>query len=115
MHHQRRHAQAVEQLDPARLGENRQQLPLHALGIEGPVVSHLGLMQQQRAIILDRRAAQRREQVGLLLQRGLAAAGLGRASSATSASLGAGRPWAPELVITRVRLSTRCGARSARC
>ena len=38
-----------------------------------------------------------------------------RASNSSNACLGAGKPWALELLINSVKLSTRCGARSARC
>ena len=37
------------------------------------------------------------------------------AYNVSKAGLGAGRPWALELVINNVRLCTRCGARSATC
>ncbi|KPX78779.1 hypothetical protein ALP66_05728 [Pseudomonas amygdali pv. photiniae] len=67
MHDQHRQAQTVQQLHPARLGQNRHDLTLDALGIEGPVVGHRSLMQQLLAIILDLRAAQRCKQIGLLL------------------------------------------------
>ncbi|MCY1405958.1 hypothetical protein D9M71_212110 [compost metagenome] len=45
MHHQRRQAQAVEQLDPARLGENGHDLALDPFRVEGPVVGLRGLLQ----------------------------------------------------------------------
>ncbi|MNG18988.1 hypothetical protein D3C84_1031020 [compost metagenome] len=38
-----------------------------------------------------------------------------RESNCTSAALGAGKPSAPEVVMIRVRLSTRCGAMAAIC
>jgi len=71
MHHQRRHLQPVEQIHPAALGKNRQQLPLHTRRIEGSVVGHFSLMQEHRPIIHHRWATQRRQQIRLLLQRHL--------------------------------------------
>ena len=100
---------------PAGFGEDRQQLPLHAFRVERAVVGTCGLQQKLLAIIAHFRAAQRRQQVGLLLDRLLAAGRLAPRQQRSSDSLGAGRPSAPELVITRVRLSRRCGAMSAMC
>ncbi|KPX39723.1 Unknown protein sequence [Pseudomonas syringae pv. helianthi] len=69
VHHQHRQTQAVEQLHTAWLGQNSHDLTLDTLGIEGPVIGHSSLVQQLPAIILDLRAAKRRKQVSLLLDR----------------------------------------------
>ena len=68
MHHQGRHAQLVEQRHAARFGEDRHDLAFHALGVERTVVGQRRLTQQHLAVILDIRAAQRGQQIGLLLQ-----------------------------------------------
>ena len=73
MDHQGRHLQTVQQRHPAGFGEDRQQLPLHAFRVERAVVGTCGLQQELLAIVAHFRTAQRRQQVGLLLDRLLAA------------------------------------------
>ena len=68
VHHQGWHAQAVEQLDPTGFGQHGQQLALDALRVVRAVVAACRLAQQRGAVIADLRAAEGRQQVGLLLQ-----------------------------------------------
>jgi len=68
MHHQCRHLQTIKQIDPTAFGKARQQLPLHAGRIESTVIGDFGLVQQHRTIIHHTGAAQRSQQIGLLLQ-----------------------------------------------
>ncbi len=72
MHHQGRHPQLVQQLDPARLGQYRHDLALGAFRIERPVIGHGRLLQQGRTVVTHLGAAQRRQQVGLLFDGNLA-------------------------------------------
>jgi hypothetical protein len=58
MNDQGRQLQAFKHLDPARLRQYRQQLPLHPQRIKRPVVAAGSLMQQERTIIADLWAAQ---------------------------------------------------------
>ena len=68
MHHQSRHAQAVEQLDPAGLGQHGQQLALDALRVVRAVIASRRLAQQRGTVIRHLRTAQSGQQIGLLLQ-----------------------------------------------
>ncbi len=67
MYHQGRHSQLVEQLDAARLGQYRHDLALGPVRVERPVVGLRRLVQQHFAVVPYLRAAQGRQQVGLLL------------------------------------------------
>ncbi|MCY1404344.1 hypothetical protein D9M71_195500 [compost metagenome] len=67
MYHQGRHSQLVEQLDAARLGQYRHDLALGPVRVERPVVGLRRLLQQHFAVVSYLRAAQGRQQVGLLL------------------------------------------------
>ncbi|MCY1540601.1 hypothetical protein D9M68_762510 [compost metagenome] len=67
MHHQGRYLQTVEQIDAAGLGEDGQDLPLHAFRVEGAVVGPGRLLHQLPAFVTDFGTAERGQQVGLLL------------------------------------------------